>query len=62
MEVVPKPLLKKLERIERKVNTTLALQIEIMEKLVGEVEPLKDEIEAIESDEGLLSEEEIFGE
>ncbi len=56
------PLLQKLEIIEQKVDSTLELQLKILEKLLKETEPFKDEKEAIESHEKLLTEEEIRGE
>ena len=62
IESAVQPLLQKLNIIERKLDSTLELQLEILERFLKETEPLKDEIEAIESEEELITEEELRGE
>ncbi len=52
-EVSVQPLLQKLNIIERKIDSTMELQLEILERFLKETEPLEDEIEAIESKEEL---------
>ena len=60
-EATTQPILQKLDMIEQKVNSTLELQLRILEKFLREEEPLKDEVEAIESEEELITEEELRG-
>jgi len=60
-EVAIQSLLRKLEVIEQKVDNTLELQLRILERFLREEEPMEDEIEAIESKEKLLTEEELRG-
>ena len=60
-ETAIQPLLRKLEVIEQKVDSTLELQLRILEHFLREEEPIEDEIEAIESREKLLTEEELRG-
>ena len=61
-EVSVQPLLQKLDIIERKLNSTLELQLEILERFLKETEPLKDKIEAIESEDELITEKALRGE
>ena len=61
-EIAVQPLLRKLDAIERKINSSLELQLEILEKFIDEVEPAEDEITAIESEEALIDESELRGE
>lgn len=61
-EVTVQPLLRKLDAIERKINSSLELQLEILEKFIDEAEPKEDEIAAIESNEALINESELRGE
>ena len=61
-EITVRPLLQKLNTIEKKLDSTIELQLEILERFLKEVEPLEDEIEAIESEEELIAEEELRGE
>jgi hypothetical protein len=61
-DVSVQPLIQRLERIERKLNSSLELQLEIFELFIPESEPKKDEIDAIESSDELLTEEKLHGE
>ena len=61
-EIAVQPLLRKLDAIKRKINSSLELQLEILEKFIDEVEPTEDEISAIESKEALIDESELRGE
>ena len=61
-EATVQPLLQKLNIIERKLDSTLELQLEILERFLREAEPLEDEIEALENEEELITEEELRGE
>lgn len=60
MAVNAETVYKELKRINENVETLIVIYKKVVDSLIPEDSPTKEEIEAIESKEKLLSEEEFF--